>query len=166
MHAHGRMHEYLNTEQAGGLAMLVAATVWLASFAWPTLGSWVVLILGLALLAAFALNGQVGFLIPGAIVTALGTGVLLAANLEDMVAGAAVLLSLAVGFAAIWVITRAAALPEHHFWPLVPAAILTGVGAALLVGRPEALEFVGVIAAVALLGVGVAVIFRGSRKQT
>jgi hypothetical protein len=161
MRTHGRLRPILTTEQAGGLAMAVAAVFWLLSFVWPPIAMWVALIVGIMLLAAFLVSGQYGYLVAGGIVTGVGAGVVLASSLEEMTAGAVVLFSIAVGFVGIWAVSRLAELPEHHVWPLIPAAILALTGLALLAGTPEALQYLGVVLAAALLGAGLLIVYRG-----
>ena len=113
----------------GGLAMqAVEAT--------PTAGGLVVLIIGLGLLGAFAYSRLYGYLIPGAIMTGLGAGIVLSETLTltDEGTGGVIVLGLGLGFASIWVIGAIVQVAQHHWWPLIPGAILSTVGAALLIG--------------------------------
>ena len=111
----------------------------------PDIGRWIPLFIGLAFLAAFIPRREYGFLIPGCIVSGVGVGVILAGVVEDPWSGAAVLLSIAGGFIAIWVVSvllrrvdrdwprgssRDAA--QALWWPLIPGGILTLVGLIVL----------------------------------
>jgi hypothetical protein len=120
----------------------------------PQLGGWVVLLIGLAFIGAFAYTQQYGYLVPGGILSGLGAGIVVseAAILSDEQTGGIVVLGLGLGFLSIWIIgslTQAGS----HLWPTVPGVILTAVGAALLVGGQavELLDYWGV--AVVALGV-------------
>jgi hypothetical protein len=44
--------------------------------------------------------------------------------LDEPWAGAVMLLSIAAGFASIWVLGQLMRLPQNHPWPLVPASII------------------------------------------
>ncbi len=111
----------------------------------PDIGRWIPLLIGLTFLAAFIPKREYGFLIPGCIVSGVGVGVILAGVVEDPWSGAAVLLSIAGGFIAIWVVSvllrrvdrdwprgssRDAA--QALWWPLIPGGILTLVGLIVL----------------------------------
>src|SRR5688572_22811001 len=77
----------------------------------PGAGRYVALVVGLALLAGFVMTRAYGFLVPGGIVTGVGVGILLAEAYPA--AGGLFLLSLAAGFASIWVIGAIFRLREH-----------------------------------------------------
>ena len=118
----------------GGLVLVViGAALLVAQFA-PDLGRYVVLIIGLGLLAVFAVNRAYGALVGGSIVTGVGVGVVLATTFSGDEAGAAMLISLGSGFLFIWLASYLLRLQERHFWPLVPGTILVSIGAALPIG--------------------------------
>lgn len=136
----------------GGLILIAVGALMLATYVVPDVGLYVVVALGLVFLAAFAISRMFGFLVPGCILTGLGVGVLLTPQVpEGFMTGAVIVGSLAVGFAAIAVIAYLWRLPEAHPWPLIPAAILGTVAAFLVIDRPEALEYLNLVAAVALI---------------
>jgi hypothetical protein len=109
-----------------GTILIGLGAVLLAGQLIPEAGRYGVLVIGLALLAGFAMTRQYGFLVPGGIVTGVGVGVLLTQAYPS--AGGLFLLSLAAGFASIWVIGVIFRLREHHWWPLIPAGILGTIG--------------------------------------
>jgi hypothetical protein len=109
-----------------GTILIGLGAVLLAGQLIPETGRYGVLVIGLALLAGFAMTRQYGFLVPGGIVTGVGVGVLLTQAYPS--AGGLFLLSLAAGFASIWVIGVIFRLREHHWWPLIPAGILGTIG--------------------------------------
>ena len=85
----------------------------------PDIGRWIPLLIGLIFLAAFVPKREYGFLIPGCIISGVGVGVVLAGVVDDQWSGAVVLLSIAGGFIAIWVVSI---LLRHggtgKLWPL------------------------------------------------
>ncbi|MDH4334516.1 MAG: hypothetical protein OEW24_04545 [Chloroflexota bacterium] len=101
------------------------------------IGGWIVLIIGVGLLGAFAYTRTYGLLVPGGIMTGLGTGIILSESLTfatDEAASGAIVLGLGLGFLSIWVIGAIVRVAQHHFWPLIPGGILAVVGGALLIG--------------------------------
>jgi hypothetical protein len=113
--------------------VIIGICLLIAQFA-PDLGRYVVLIIGLGLLALFVASRAYGALVGGSIVTGVGVGVVVGSTTTGDAAGAAVLMSLGAGFLAIWLISYLLRLKERHFWPLIPGAILFAIGAALWVG--------------------------------
>jgi drug/metabolite transporter (DMT)-like permease len=99
--------------------------------------------------------------VPGGIIAGVGTGLLLATNLEEPAGGGALVLSLAGGFLAIFAVSKLTRHPEHHFWPLIPGTILGVVGTAITVGQPGIIEYAGVVAAGIMVLAGLALVWRG-----
>lgn len=145
----------------GGLVLVIIGIVLLAAQFTPDFARYVVLVIGLILLAIFVVNRSYGVLVGGAIVTGVGAGVVLATIYEGQLAGAAVLMAMGTGFLAIWVISYLLAMKERHFWPLVPGAVLFFIGGGLAADEnatdwiaywPVVLIVIGVVVmAVALL---------------
>jgi hypothetical protein len=150
----------------GGVILVLVGLVMLAAYVVPDVGLYVVLGLGIVFLAAFFYTRAYGFLVPGGILTGLGAGILLTPALaaDGMLAGAAVLGGLALGFAAIWAIAALMHLEEAHPWPLIPAAILGTIAVFLAVGNPQALEYLGVVAAVVMIIGGAWLVIRQRGK--
>jgi hypothetical protein len=100
-------------------------------------GGVIVLLIGLGLLGAFAYTRLYGYLIPGGILTGLGAGIALQETfvVSGSAAGGVIVLGLGLGFLSIWLIGLIVEVPQHHWWPLIPGGILTGVGAVLLIGE-------------------------------
>ena len=144
--------------------LIVVGIAGLASRIWqPTadVGGWIVALIGVVFLGAFAYTRIYGYLVPGSIMTGLGVGIVSSQAIKFATSegeGGAVVLGLGIGFIGIWVIGLLVQIAQHHWWPLIPGAILSAVGTALLIGGGaiEALDYWGVI----LVVIGVIVIAR------
>ena len=141
------------------VVLIVVGVAGLVSRVWqPTadIGGWVVTLIGLGLLGAFAYTRLYGYLIPGSIMTGLGLGIVASQAIKfatDEGEGGAVVLGLGLGFLGIWAIGTLVRVEQHHWWPLIPGGILAAVGTALLIGGGaiEALDYWGII----LVAIGV-----------
>ena len=69
-------------------------------------------------------------------------------------------LSIAGGFASVWLLGLLAAPQERHPWPLVPAAILGSIGLAFASGQPGALSWIQVAVAVVIIVAGAGMLLR------
>lgn len=89
----------------------------------------IVLVIGLVVAAAYVATRRYGLLVPAAILTGLGAGILL----EDFgVRGEPVVLGLGLGFLAIYgadLLSTGARAPGR-WWPLIPGTILTVIAGA------------------------------------
>ena len=116
----------------GGFVLMLIGGAALISELWPDLDRYLPVLVGLGLLAIFALSRWYLALVGGAVLTGLGVGLLVTAVIGTAEAdGAGAVLGLAAGFISIWVVSRVTALKESHWWPLVPGGILTIVGTGL-----------------------------------
>ena len=124
-------------------------------------GGWIVMVIGLGLLGAFAYTRQYGYLVPGGIMTGLGAGIISSEAFTfatDEASSGAIVLGLGLGFLAIWVIGAVVRVAQHHWWPVIPGGILAVVGGALLIGGQavDLLDYWGV----AVIAVGLFVLWR------
>ena len=141
-----------------GLAFLVGQVI-------PRAGDYIVLAIGVTFLAAFVVTREYGFLVPGGIVTGVGAGVVIAANLPGVEGGSLFMLALGTGFVAIWVIGLAFHVRENHPWPLIPGLILSGIGAASLAGtRYQEIGRLGW--PIALIALGAILLVRGWARRS
>jgi hypothetical protein len=122
--------------------------------------------LGLGFLAWGILARQVGFLIPGGILSGIGLGVIvtqtgIGGEMGSEQSGALFLLSFAAGWLLITLLS-AVFTTETQWWPLIPGGIMAAIGSALLIGDPAltVLEFAGRVWPVALIIIGVYLIWR------
>lgn len=134
-----------------GLLLLATEFLTVGDNIAPWMGVGGLLLMGLALLAYYADARSVGALIPGCILTGLGTGILLTTLIE----GAEVLWmlgSLGAAFFAIALIDRRAAGRSQN-WAMLPGAILLGLGILLLAAErvPAGYESLAIIGGIGLI---------------
>ena len=148
---------------AGAGLIFIGLILLVIQFFEPKDADWIVLGSISALLFAFyAGTRQDGFLVPAAILAGLAVGV----GLEDYgytMNGAVVVLGLAAGFITIYVIDTLFGT-HPHWWPLVPGGILAAVGGAQAFGGTQAEALISRWWPVALIVVGVFVLFAGQRQ--
>lgn len=135
------------------LGVLLLAAQWLRIGAEGT-----VALVGVALLTAYALTGQYGFLVPGAILTGLGVGIVV--EQRTQAGGAAVLLGLGLGFVGITAVSRLRGRMPADWWPLIPGGILTALGLLLAAGQTGWLQALGRWWPVVLIALGLYIIVR------
>jgi hypothetical protein len=138
----------------------VGALVLRATGPTPGVGTFVVLALGLAFVAAHVVTRQYGPLVPGGILTGLGAGIVTVQHLAvtDEPAAGIVILGLGLGFLSIWVIGGLLRVAGHHWWPIVPGGILAVIGGSLAIDG-QAVQVVDYWPLV-LVGIGVLVLLR------
>ena len=143
-----------------GLLVLVAQNVKTES-----LGLLFLPALGGIFLIAGIIGRQVGFLIPGGILTGIGVGAILEQNAmaagNGTVQGGAFLLGFAGGWFLITVLSKI--FTSHtQWWPLIPGGIMVLIGGGLLLGGAalNVLEFAGRWWPLILVAVGLVIIVR------
>jgi hypothetical protein len=147
----------------GAVLIAIGAALLLGQLVGET-GQFVLLGLGLVLLLLFAVSRNPGTLIGGGIVTGLGAGVLVAANTDGDIAGAAVMFGLGLGFIGVWLVGMLMRIKETTIWPLIPGAILVVLGFVVLAGSETAQAF-ELLWPVALIAIGVVVLVAAVRGR-
>ena len=152
-------------DQLVGGAVLVAigAAILLGQYV-EDAEQFILLGLGIVLLVLFAISRNPGTLIGGGIVTGLGIGVVIAANTEGDIGGAAVLFGLGLGFVGVWLVGALLKMQETRVWPLIPGAILVAVGFVVLAGS-EDVQLPDWLWPVLIMGLGVIVILAALRSR-
>jgi len=130
----------------------------------PGTGEYVLLAVGLTCLVAFVLTREYGWAVAAGIICGLGVGVILSTLYSDPQDGMVFMLSLAGGFAAVWVLGFVADPPENNPWPLVPAVILAAVAISIVTEIPGLIDWVIIAIAVVLVLFGLRA-FRGARRE-
>jgi hypothetical protein len=149
-----------------GLVMLIATVT-----DSQLVGQMIVLLLGVIFLAWGVAIRHPGPLIPGCILTGLGVGIVLSQWLSTSISGQAqgglVTLGLGLGFLLIMPIQQFVTRQTAHWWPLIPGGILTLTGFGLLLGDAglTMLSWVGRLWPLAVIGVGIALLYQVLRSQ-
>jgi hypothetical protein len=149
-----------------GLVMLIATVT-----DSQLVGQMIVLLLGVIFLAWGVAVRHPGPLIPGCILTGLGVGIVLSQWLSTSISGQAqgglVTLGLGLGFLLIMPIQQFVTRQTAHWWPLIPGGILTLTGVGLLLGDAglTMLSWVGRLWPLAVIGVGIALLYQVLRSQ-
>lgn len=150
-----------------GITLVVIGLIVAAGFVFEGVSQYTLLAVSLTSLSAFALSREYGYAIPAGITGGLGTAVLLIANqtFAAPYTPAVFFLSLAGGFAAVWVLGLMADPQERHPWPLVPALILGSLGLAFASGQPDAVNWVRIAVAAMIVVAGAGLLFRGHGRS-
>lgn len=100
----------------------------------------IVAVVGVGFLSAYLATGLYGLLIPGGILTGLGTGIILA---SAGVHGSIVVFGLGAGFLAIALVDLLrGGTRDAWWWPLIPGAILVTIGGAEVGGIQNVTRYV------------------------
>ncbi len=145
-----------NEGWVGGVVLIVIGVALLVGQLVGDAGRFILLGIGIALLALYAITRNPGTLIGGGIVTGLGAGVLAATYLQDEQSGAAVLFGLGGGFLLVWIVGLFANHEETRIWPLIPGVILIVIGAGVAAQADP--QLVALVWPVALIALGIIVI--------
>ena len=112
----------------GAVILALGVTLLLQPLGVPGANYYLFIMLGLAFLSAYVVGRrQLVYLVPAATLLAFGVGLLLPTwypPMNQALAGPMLLATQALGFIAVWAMTR------DRWWPLVPASILAAVAAA------------------------------------
>ena len=148
----------------GGLILIVIGLAFLAGQVVPNASNYVVLGIGLVFLLAFLATRNYGFLVPAGIVSGVGAGLVLMLYEEGRAGSGLLLVSLGIGFIAIWVVGALFRLRENHPWPFIPGGILITVGVISLAGTRYG-DIARYAWPVALIVLGVAFVARGVTRR-
>lgn len=149
-----------------GLVMLIATIT-----DSQLVGQMIVLLLGVIFLAWGVMVRHPGPLIPGCILSGLGGGILLSQWLSTSMSGQAqggiVTMCMGLGFLLIMPAQQYLTRQGAHWWPLIPGGILSLTGFGLLLGDAglTMLSWVGRLWPLAVIGVGIALLYQVLRSQ-
>ena len=142
-----------------GIVAVIIGAAYLVSYLIPSLDRFVVLAIGIGILALFAATRAPAALIGGSIVTGVGTGIVLASYVAGTTGGALFLISLGGGFLLAWLVGWSLEMPEARVWPLIPGSILVLLGAAMLPGAGWAVALI-------VIGLGLVVVGFGAGRRS
>jgi hypothetical protein len=152
----------MDTSRIVGFLLIVVGGAALVATTTPLGGEIVVVSLGLGFLGCYVVTRTYGLLVPGAILTGLGVGTLVAAAGSPQ---EATTLGLGLGFLAIAgldVLLRGRT--GAWWWPLIPGGVLTVIGTSTMTGVQDVGRYVVPLFLVAL---GVRLLLRrGSGQDT
>jgi hypothetical protein len=152
----------LPDRSVAGLVLIVIGLIIVISRLVPGTGEYVLLAIGVTCLVAFALTREYGWAVAAGIIGGLGVGVVLSTLFTDPSDGMVFMLSLAGGFAAVWLLGFAADPEERNPWPLIPAVILAAVGISIVTDMPGLIDWLIIAIAVVLVLAGLRA-FRADR---
>ncbi|MFL5682156.1 MAG: hypothetical protein ACJ77O_03340 [Chloroflexota bacterium] len=149
-----------------GPTLAAIGAIVLTGFVVPDVERFTLLAVSAVLLVAFAVSREYGFAIPAGITGGIGTMIFLvtAGSLDPSQTPAVVLLSVAGGFASIWLLGLAALPRTTHPWPLVPALVLGLLGSAFAFRQPGAIDWIQAGVALALVTAGTAMVLRRDHR--
>ena len=131
----GQRHVADRGNLIGGVVIIAIGVLLLVAQNVDQVGQYVPLLVGASLMLGFVVTRQYGFLVPGAIVSGVGVGIVLVANDPTGTRGPLFLVALGLGFISIWVLGGVFQVPENHWWPIVPGGILLLIGAIAMLGE-------------------------------
>ncbi len=145
-------------ELIAGIVLVIIGAAYFVSYLIPSLDRFVVLAIGIGILALFAATRAPAALIGGSIVTGVGVGIVLASSIAGTTGGALFLISLGGGFLLAWLVGWSLEMPEARVWPLIPGSILVLLGAAMLPGAGWAVALI-------VIGLGLVVVGFGAGRR-
>jgi hypothetical protein len=155
----------LPERSVAGLVLIAIGVIIVLSRLVPGTGEYVLLAVGITCLIAFMLTREYGWAVAAGIICGLGVGVVLSTLFDDPSDGMVFMLSLAGGFAAVWILGFAADPPESNPWPLVPAVILAAVAISIITDTPGMVDGLITVVAVLLVLAGLRSFRRGRAEK-
>jgi hypothetical protein len=145
-----------------GTVLLIIGGIVAAGFVVDSVDQYTLVAISATLLVAFGLSREYGYAVPAGITGGLGTAVLFitAGTFGPAATPGVLFLSVAGGFASVWILGLLAVPQERHPWPLVPALILGSLGVALASGQPGAIGWIQVGVAALILLAGASLLLR------
>jgi hypothetical protein len=114
------VEDILPDRSVAGLVLIVIGLIIVISRLVPGTGEYVLLAIGVTCLIAFALTREYGWAVAAGLIGGLGVGVVLSTLFTDPSDGMVFMLSLAGGFAAVWLLGFAADPAERNPWATDP----------------------------------------------
>lgn len=140
----------MSSERVLGLILVALGAMLLVVMTTNVGAEAIVAVIGAGFLIAYIATRNYGFLVPGGILSGLGTGLILASTGWS---GDAVVLGLGAGFVAIAVVDLLVSKGSGAWWwPLIPGSALMIIGASAIPGLDDMSRFV-VPAALVVIGV-------------
>jgi hypothetical protein len=149
---------------AGGVVMVLIGLAALLGH-WLEIGSYLVLLLGAAMLVWGLISRTGGWLIPGGVLTGIGLGILVNEGpwqLSPAMQNGLFLLCFAFGWLLITLLSKLA-LKCTMWWALIPGGVMTFLGAAVILGIED---LTALLAPAAMIVIGLFLIWRWSQTRS
>jgi hypothetical protein len=145
-----------------GFVLLIVGVVVATGFVTDAFDQYTLLAVSATTLVAFALSREYGYGAVAGITGGVGTAVLLisTATFAPPYTAAVLFLSMASGFAAVWLLGLLAVPQARHPWPLAPASILGAIGLAVAAGQPGAIAWIQFAVAALIIVAGIGLLVR------
>lgn len=155
----------------GGLILVAIGLIFLLSRfinLGENIGLLILPVLGVGFMLWGIFTREAGMMIPGGILSGIGAGIYLQAEVTEIVPqadGALFLLAFGAGFASITLFSLLFAR-ETHWWPLIPASIMVLIGLSIAFGGVffTALAFAGKYWPLILIAVGAYSIYEALKR--
>jgi hypothetical protein len=149
-----------------GLTLIAIGAIAAGGALVPGFAPLTTLAVGAVLLAAFAMTRDYGFAVSGGITAGVGTMIALVSTSVVGVSAVPTILflSLAGGFASVWLLGLLALPREGHPWPLVPAALFATFALGFGIGQPVLFEAINALFVGTLVAIGLVLVAR--RRQS
>ena len=145
-----------------GLTLIAIGAVAAVGAILPVFAPVTTLAVGAVLLTAFAITREYGFAAAGGITIGIGTMIALVSTgaVGASIVPTILFLSLAGGFASVWLLGLLAQPRETHPWPLVPAAVFATFAAGVAIGQPALFDGINALFIGSLVAIGLALVVR------
>ena len=156
-----------NHRIAGGVILIIFGAATLLQ-RWFDIGNYIVMLLGLGMLAWGSVSRRTGWIIPGGVLTGIGLGILAMEGPWQFPAvdqNGVFLLCFALGWFLITILT--AIFTCAQWWALIPGGIMALIGGSILVTNGSIRwEDLNLVYAVILISVGVVLlVYKGHTKK-
>lgn len=121
--------------------------------------------IGAAFLVAYALTRHYGFLVPGGILTGVGTGLLISSLAGWSDGGPYTVIGGGVGFLLIFFIDMLVTGQTVRWWPVIPGSLMVVIGAGTTTGNQEVWRQIQIWSPVMLIALGVLLLLTRMRQQ-
>ncbi len=153
-----------------GIGVLALLPQFVDFSGFENLAIYIVAALGAFFLLLGIFSREAGWIIPGGILSGIGTGIVLIAGPNSPISGDAeggvFMLAFAAGWALITILT-AIFTEETHWWALIPGGIMALIGMAVLWGSPfmNILEIAGKAWPLILIIAGIYILLKANHKK-
>jgi hypothetical protein len=145
-----------------GVTLIAIGAIAAAGALVPVFAPLTTVAVGAVLLAGFAMTRDYGFAVSGGIIAGIGSMIALVSTgvVGLSIVPTVLFLSLAAGFASVWLLGLLALPREGHPWPLVPAGIFVTFAAGFAIGQPVLFQAINALFVGSLVAIGLVLVIR------